>query len=531
MQLTHGRRVLAGLGAAVAACAFMTPAYAAATPKITMVSPDVTVAAGGNVPLSQYLYADVEDETELFDVITTYELSGDLGGVTLSNIPDSSGCTPDGPAKLTCSEVIMFVGPDGQITAPDAQINATAAALGKTGKLTITLTADGIEPVVATAPVTVAEAVDLAAGPARTISAKPGASFKAAVQVHNTTDTVVHGAALTFGTDYAFGNPKQFANCFYADGFLNTCVFDQDLQPGVTYQAVIGYTLGKDAMAPGNAYGEFGWMAKGDYDDLLKFVHDAGDDGPGKPGTGPKLKLEPLPAARALNKQTDIDTSNNWQALDVRVTGKSGADIQAVPVSATGKAGDIVTAKVAVRNNGPATVDASRGGSAATMVVVTPPDGTEVAELPEACMSAREILSTPKGKGKDQYACFTDTVFPASTTAEWTFKLRITKVIDNATGWIEANPECACDHFSSDADKANDVAKIVINPLAGSDSDSDGAGAGAGAGNGTGGQGGGGGLPITGPQTALVGGAGAILIAIGSAGFLTARRRRTRFEA
>ncbi|MFU8854580.1 LPXTG cell wall anchor domain-containing protein, partial [Micromonospora sp. SL1-18] len=41
----------------------------------------------------------------------------------------------------------------------------------------------------------------------------------------------------------------------------------------------------------------------------------------------------------------------------------------------------------------------------------------------------------------------------------------------------------------------------------------------------------GGGLPVTGSKTATVAGAGAALLLLGGAGYLVARRRRTRFVA
>jgi len=114
-----------------------------------------------------------------------------------------------------------------------------------------------------------------------------------------------------------------------------------------------------------------------------------------------------------------------------------------------------------------------------------------------------------------QYICFADTLIPAGTTTTWKFALKITKVAPNASGAVEINPACECERFNADTNKSNDVAAIVLNPTA----------------TGGGGGSGGGGLPITGPQTALFGAAGAGLIAAGVAGFAIARRRRTRFEA
>jgi LPXTG-motif cell wall-anchored protein len=65
-----------------------------------------------------------------------------------------------------------------------------------------------------------------------------------------------------------------------------------------------------------------------------------------------------------------------------------------------------------------------------------------------------------------------------------------------------------------DLNPANDTAKILVNAT----------------GNG-GGEGGGGSLPITGANAGLIAGIGGVLLAAGAAGFVVARRRKTRFVA
>jgi len=100
----------------------------------------------------------------------------------------------------------------------------------------------------------------------------------------------------------------------------------------------------------------------------------------------------------------------------------------------------------------------------------------------------------------------------------WKFGVQLTADVTNGKGLVEVNPPCQCDRFSKDINKKNDTAAIVINPVTGAPGEG-------------GGQGGGGSLPITGAQTAVVGGAGAVLVAGGILGFFVARRRRTRFEA
>ncbi|MFI5897639.1 hypothetical protein ACIA5D_46885 [Actinoplanes sp. NPDC051513] len=526
MHRNFGRRLLTGLAAATLACTFAAPANAAPAPTVEIAVLPATVAAGGSTFINPILYSPTEVVLEGGKM--TYELSDGLTGVTLhDDTEDGPDCTEDGPTKLTCTTTwSTYVGPGGAIGDFLVAIDAAEAALGETGKITATFSADGLAPVSQSVDVTVAEGVDLAAGAEKSISLKPGAKFDASLQVHNTTDAVVHGAALVFGTDYAFVAPEQFSNCFYNVDELNACQFDQELEPGVTYQVVLPYQLRATTAAPSNQAGEFEWLTAGDYDDLIKFVDTNGYEGPGQAGNGGKLTLKALPAAKSLakQKQTDTDPDNNWQQLSIQVTGNQGTDFAAVGATVKGKTGDKVTANIGVRNNGPATRDSSRNGGPAAVAIVTIPDGTKVVGLPDACsLSDYEFLKTPRGKGEKQYACFSDTVFPAKTTVTWPFQLEITKVADNATGWVEVNPACECDVFQKDLNKGNDVAKIVVNPVAAPGNGNGGAGEGD-----TGGEGGG--LPITGPQTALFGAAGLILVVAGVGGVLFARRRRTRFE-
>jgi hypothetical protein len=515
MNLVLGRRLLAGAAAAVAAVAVAAPAQAAGI-AVELLIPDVTVAAGGNTFVSPILFA--EQNAELAEAKIVYELSGDLDGVALA-APDQTGdCVSDGPAKLTCTPAWSSVGPDGGLTQFN-QVTATKAALGEKGKLTVTFTADGISAAKRTVDVNVAEGVDLAAGKTHAVTAKPGANFEAPVQVTNTTDTVVHGTALLFGTDYAFAGVKQFSNCFYDDDLLNACTFDEDLQPGATYEVVLPYQLRKDTAAPGESVGEFGWLTAGDYDDLIKFVDDSGFDGPGDPGNGGKLTLKQLTGTKALAKQTDPNPENNWQDVNVTVVGKQGVDLAAIGATATGAAGDTVAVLVGVKDNGPAALDQSQSGLAAALVTI--PAGATVTTVPDGCFRNTSDSILKGDPTAIQYACFADTVLPVGTSTMWKFGLKITKVVPNATGAVQLNPSCECDLFSDDTNRANDNAKIVLNPVAG-----------AGTGSGDGGTGGeGGGLPVTGPQTAFLGLAGALLVAAGVTGFAVTRRRRTRFEA
>jgi hypothetical protein len=509
------RRLLVGAAAIAAATAVAAPANAAG-PKVSMLVPDATVAAGFNTLVSPLLIAG--GDIELNNASMTFELSGQLEGVSLA-APDEDldECTTETSQKLTCTVPYPIdLGQYGSIGDLQAKLNATKAALGESGKLKITFSADGIAPIDSTVAVDVAEAVDLSAGKDSTVTTKPGGSFQAGLQVHNNADTVAHGTAVIFDTDWAFQTTTKYSNCFYDEGFLNACVFDQDLAAGRGYSVSVPYRAGKDTMAPGGAYGEFEWLTGDDYNDFIKFLSSRGLQGPGVAGTGGKLELQALPALKSLAKQSDPNQDNNWQNIDLKVTGKQGVDLAATGASAQATEGQTVSLTVGARNVGPATLDRNRSGEPAAAVVITPPTGTTVAKIPDGCRVS-DIQTAP---GPKQYLCLTSTIFPVNTSVSWTFQFKVNTASDNAKGSVEVNPKCACDIFSADVNKANNVASIVLNPTGSTGSTGS-----------TGGQGGGGSLPITGPQTAVVGGAGVVLVAGGLVGFMIARRRRTRFEA
>jgi hypothetical protein len=142
------------------------------------------------------------------------------------------------------------------------------------------------------------------------------------------------------------------------------------------------------------------------------------------------------------------------------------------------------------------------------------PKGTTAVSVPEQdCVAARDgkpDYSRTQLTGAPQYLCTTDTnVLEVGQTYRWPFKLRLD--VAGPTNGAVAVGDRADDR---DPNPTNDTAAIQVNPAAG-----------------TGGTGGGAGtLPITGGNVGLLAGAGIALITLGAAGYLTARRRRTRFQ-
>jgi LPXTG-motif cell wall-anchored protein len=168
-----------------------------------------------------------------------------------------------------------------------------------------------------------------------------------------------------------------------------------------------------------------------------------------------------------------------------------------------------------VKNNGRGTLDGSRsGGEPVLRFIFQVPPGTEVTSAPARCESVIEQgggqIGKPGAPGGTYYRCFTGTVLVAGDSFSAAFKLKITSVIPNATGTVGFDDKYASPpDWMHDDVPANDKASVVINPS-------------------TGGTGGGSGsLPITGAQTGLLAGTGALLLLLGGVMYALARRRQS----
>jgi len=461
MSSIHFRRFCAGLAAlsavAVSAVATATPA-AASGPGVTMIVPDTSVATGGTpAELKPSWYAD--EEVVLQKPRLTYTLTG-LEGVTLSTGDGVGQCENAGPTQLLCSDEFEFsTGPDGMTGWFTALLTAGETAVaGASGTVTATFEAEGAEPVTQQAAVRVVGAVDLAGGPAVSLSRQPGAAFDVPLVVRNAGRTVAQGAAVIFNRDYSFEGTAQFSNCRYRDGEVTACVFDQELQPGATLRGVMPYKLRTDTYAPGSDSGELQWLTPAELEDHETLLQKSGQT-LGVPGTGEALTLQGAAAAKQSQagageiRQADTNPDNNWATVNVRVTGVNGADLVAIGAELTGAAGDVVTAEVGVRNAGPATIDFNRSGEPISHVAVTIPAGATVIEAPEAC--------SPDRSGR--YLCFGGSFLPVGGAETYEFKLRITTVVPDARGPVVVNGPCQCSQFTQDTNPSNNTAAIVLN--------------------------------------------------------------------
>ncbi|BCL15013.1 LPXTG cell wall anchor domain-containing protein [Micromonospora sagamiensis] len=514
----YARRLLAGLG--VVAALVATPANPASADlsdvKIDFYFPDVTVAAGSPGKVESAILS-ASRPVVLRDVTMRFDFSGLSGKVIVSEPDDFGYCTTPEPSVLLCTDPFEVSleewGLAGILPVTIAPTDGTDEA---TGKLKVTFSAAGVDPLTRESSVRVGEGVDLAAGPETETSAKPGEAFDASLAVRNAGTTTVKGSSLVFFGDHALRAGEKYRNCTYDGDHLRTCNFDEELAPGTDYRASLDLVLGKDTYAPGRAYGEAIWMTRAEYEDFAAYLAEQGVS-TGEPGTGGTLTLT-TGRRQARAAQADTDPMNNHGLITVTTTGKNGSDLAAIGDKLTGAAGAKVTATVGFRNNGPATLDYTRAGSSVTYVRVGVPEGTTVVEAPESCAPVKgEEWGEPGEAGGRSYFCFAGSLAIAGEDETFDFTLRVDKVVPNAKGTVEVNVSCQCDGgFDHDLKPANDTAAVLVNAAGGG---------GGGTGDGDGG------LPVTGAQTGLIVGVGGLLLALGVGGFVLSRRRRTRFVA
>ncbi|HEX8627850.1 MAG TPA: LPXTG cell wall anchor domain-containing protein [Catenuloplanes sp.] len=509
------RRVLAGFGAAVAALGFAAVPAAAAADKVRLglFFPELTVAADGPPNAGAvFLHADLpyvtETPTKLEHLRVTVDFSAAAELVTVSQLKDSPLDN-----ELTCSTsgtVLTCTGDDAEhlyreleLQPLSLQVKAKAKAkAGEAAKLKITAQFDGVRPVSYESTVRIGEGVDLAAGETPRISTRIGERVDLRPEVRNVGKLAATGAVLVLPGDAGLPLAKRFTNCTYGD--VVACTFPENLEPGKGYRisAPLTATVPRDMPAPSTVTLLGMWLTPDDWNLLRETL----EISVGAPGAGSALALTPTTTKAARVPQTDIDMLNNGLVYEIAVTGANPADVAAIGATVTGGRGATVPLTVGVRNNGPATINATMPRNF-TFVGVTVPARTTVVKVDENCLPTWD---KDEELGAPEYVCFPAERLAAGAATQFRFSLRLDADITNGVGGVRVNDAELFYVVETDRNKGNDAAKIVVNPGAG---------------------GTGGGLPVTGATTGLLAGSGALLLLAGVAGFVLARRRRPRFTA
>ncbi|MEV0720954.1 hypothetical protein, partial [Asanoa sp. NPDC050611] len=395
------------------------------------------------------------------------------------------------------------------------------AEIGTEGSISFSADVNGTKAT-AKSNITIAEASDLFTGewneepPTVTATGDPGGIAKANAPVSNVGKSTVERTVLTLSPDYRTLYAGDFSNCVSYEYGNVVCEFDQPLEPGRNYRlsADIPYAIDKTARTGAVFTSYTDWWVEGDW----KIVEESwtGDAGEPHRGTGEPLRLEEVASARRGLPQTDVTPYDTSYAVKITVGGDNQVDMAAVGATASGAAGATVGVTVGVKNVGTAALEITDGPRDKPDVRITIPEGATAVEAAWDCAPYTDGDAWPAdddawGKpGAREYGCVVWDLYP-DYTYEFTFKLKIDRVVENAVGTITGK-------VAGDPNTANDSAEIVLN------------GTGAGGGNGGSGGGDGGGLPVTGPQATLIAGVGVLLVGAGAA-FVLVRRRRTRFVA
>jgi len=460
--------------------------------------------------------------------VDSYTLTLDI--TSLKGVADVTSCPAKADHILVC-EKSGGLGPRGSDTYPIDLRRAKGARVGDSGEIRMTVESHGVQLASRTIKVTVPDAglvPDRLERTPGTEKVKPGTSMKVTSGFTN------YGATSRDNTvvlmDYEGVTPdEEFSSCEYSTygdatqgGGLARCEVKGPVDVDGSYDLDLGSVTADTAVLTGHlsvSYGgSFQW----------------GNDRPHHRGTGGELKLTPRPASAPPGKPQDT-TATIAFAVD------NTMDIQAVGTSVRQKkAGDLVTATVGVRNNGPAGMEAWTGSEPGedppyeTRVYL--PAGTEAVTTPKSC-----VKFTAKNGAVD-YLCFQDTkdfwIDPGQYTT-WTFDLRVVDPAALKPGSIKVGVPL------EDPDASNNTAAIVVR-APGHDSGSGGAGGGSGgtagssgtSGTSGGAQGSGAGTTTggtghgamadtgAGPAVTLAATASALALLLGGGLFLGLRRRR-----
>ncbi|MDN3268521.1 hypothetical protein [Streptomyces sp. MA15] len=460
-----------------------------------------------------------------------------LEGVARADLP----CEADGPVAV-CTGYDLYAGTTYNRVGGIRLDLADDSESGDTGSIVVTGEGEGLDFTPLTIDVRVGGPELLNRALPLPEDLKAGGTFEPPLGVMNVGGLPSEGAVLRLYGSRGLSFPDDHGNCSSAE--VNTgpllrqhtevlCTFPDTLDAGAAYALSRPVRVKAADFALHDIFSySFRPLAPGEE----KTLH----QGEGRRrGSGPDLTLRRAagdadPAQYARYAELDLPTTNTY---DLELTG----------ASASGAAGDTVTAEIGIRNNGPAWISALRSGGEPFSFTVVAPEGSTVTSAPKQCRTVTVDGSEPG------HRCSVATPMLEDARVTFPFELRVDRVVEGAKGRV-ALPDW---DNPFDSDPSNDVAWIVLNApgvpgddgtggSAGAPSDAPsapGSGDGDGSGDGTGtddsdgadgASGGGagddadGGLALTGAQgVGLLGGAALLALGLGAA-LVALQRRRAR---
>ncbi|MET8148402.1 hypothetical protein ACIBSW_32480 [Actinoplanes sp. NPDC049668] len=332
-----------------------------------------------------------------------------------------------------------------------------------------------------------------------TISGAAGERVDVVFAVRNDGDSPIYGARI----DLALGENRltplfDAANCYHPEAARLACDFAGTFAPHTAYRLVLPFRV-VDRYPHQIVPGVYYW-----------------DTLPERPagGSGTELVLDPPLGPLPADAPPTGHGPGYWVLMDI--TGGAAPDVAVTSEAGVSAAiGDVIRPVFTVRNVGAMSINLPRPWPDTEPVVrprhpllrVAIPDGAVVVAVADGC----ERISEDQGG----YDCRSPREIPAGGTVEFPFELRLdADLVDAEAVGTTVVPD--------DGVAANNVARFIINPTAGtpSASPSTPSAGPTGAAGGSGGS-----LPITGPGPVLP--IAAASLAAGVALLVGARRRRS----
>ncbi|MBD0734150.1 hypothetical protein BGM09_01590 [Streptomyces sp. CBMA29] len=429
------------------------------------------------------------------------------------------GCT------VTGTDAVCTVpgAPAGQLDLPDVAVRIRplpGVAAGAKGSFSVSHRNANGKTQTFKPTVTLADGPYLVVGRTAAKTLAPGANGDVPVTVTNEGNADVASVQLELRWSHGLTPVERFSNCVYdtsrdpqqgVDRTVATCAVDQPLAAGATYG--VRDTVSMKANADGYAES----VAVSAFTPKEATPHPAGE-----PGTGPALRLVPVPGG---TPGADGRNDTAYGGADFTVTNTADFGISAPEV--TGANGAQVKLTVHVDNHGPASIDPLKFFTPVARFDVRVPDGTELVEWPRTC--------EPRDTAKRYLRCDSETesglerpvTLYTGSSYDFPLTLRITStgVHKGEAALLTTGPnriELPFDHNA-----ANNTAALLVRT---SGSNASAASAASGSSGSSGAVSGGTGnasLPATGAgATRLIGGIAVGAVVFGGAVLFTARGRR-----
>lgn len=503
------------------------PAQAAAAAPLRVETDDLMLGAGSSGKVASVdLYNTSGADQLLRNFTISVDTTGLAGKVTLE-ARSYDNCTRSG-SGLTCVTP-SFKLPDSPLATYalffDVRPTAQATA-GDQGTLKVSVSAEGLPTQEATGTIAIGDSIDLTTARDLSRTGKPGGTVTFPLAVRNAGRVPARGVVLshsrsTRNVEY----DRKYSNCLYTADQM-ACVFPEELAPGKEYELAGAITtkVRADAPAPFKYDTYFEWQTRDDAAGYLERLRAQ----QATTGSGAPLALTEKTAAARVQGQTEVKPTDNFAKVAVTIEGSNTADQIAVGGVVRGAVGSTVKAKAGIRNAGPARVDHSAVYKFTSMHFVVPSNASIVSAPTKECVAAKNGKRDPATEnpvGARELLCWGISPIEVGQTVSWEIGLRVDQA-EGTAGAVIVEPDSVRGEPTLDRDASNNRAELVVAlplpPAAGT------GGAGAargGAGAGTDG------LPVTGAQAGTFAAVGVVLLAAGVAGFVLARRRRTRFTA